>query len=47
MTTKKDNFKLRTQKLGSGLEESLGVPSKGFQDPTVNFQKEHITLGHQ
>ena len=45
MTTKKDNFKLRTQKLGSGLEESLGVPSKGFQDPTGEFPKRTYNFG--
>ena len=45
MTTKKDNFKLRTQKLGTGLEESLGVPQKGFQDPTGEFPKREYNFG--
>ena len=45
MTTKKDNFKLRNQKLGTGLEESLGVPQKGFQDPTGEFPKREYNFG--
>ena len=45
MTTKKDNFKLRNQKLGTGLEESLGVPRKGFQDPTGEFPKREYNFG--
>tara|TARA_B100000900_G_scaffold122157_1_gene103105 strand:+ start:196 stop:1719 length:1524 start_codon:yes stop_codon:yes gene_type:complete len=45
MTTKKDNFKLRRQKLGSGLEESLGVPQEGFQDPTGEFPKREYNFG--
>ena len=44
MTTKKDNFKLRNQKLGTGLEESLGVPRKGFQDPTGEFPVSYTHL---
>ena len=47
MTTKKDNFKLRNQKLGSGLEESLGVHQEGFQTQRSSFKKENIILGHQ
>ena len=45
MTTKKDNFKLRTQKLGSGLEESLGIQQQGFQDPTGEFPKRTYNFG--
>ena len=45
MTTKKDNFKLRRQKLGTGLEESLGVPRDGFQDPTGEFPKREYNFG--
>lgn len=34
MTTKKDNFNERVGRLGSGQEESRGVPNNGMQDPT-------------
>ena len=40
MTTKKDNFELRAQKLGEGVEETLGIPEDGFQ--AVSYT--HLTL---
>ena len=45
MTTKKDNFKLRRQKLGSGLEESLGVYQEGFQSSNCEFPKREYNFG--
>lgn len=39
MTTKKDNFKERVGRLGSGQEETLGVPLNGMQDPTGSMPK--------
>ena len=42
MTTKKDNFKLRNQKLGTGLEESLGVPRKGFVEFILGAYRGYI-----
>ena len=43
MTTKKDNFKLRNQKLGNGLEESLGP--QVFKTQLVSFQKREYNFG--
>ena len=34
MTTKKDNYDLRVEKIGEGVENTLGVPADGMQDPT-------------
>ena len=34
MTSKTDNFEDRVGKLGEGLEQTLGVPQDGMQDPT-------------
>ena len=45
MTTKKDNFLQRTQKLGTGLEETIGIPEDGFQDPTGEFPKRDYNFG--
>ena len=45
MTTKKDNFLQRTQKLGTGLEETIGIPEDGFQDPTGEFPKREYNFG--
>ena len=39
MTTKKDKFELRVEKLGAGQEETLGVPIDGMQDPTGALPK--------
>ena len=39
MTTKKDKFELRVANLGSGQEETLGVPIDGMQDPTGALPK--------
>ena len=53
MTTKKDNFLQRTQKLGTGLEETIGIPEDmilcflqmQFQDPTGEFPKRDYNFG--
>ena len=39
MTTKKDKFELRVANLGSGQEETLGIPIDGMQDPTGALPK--------
>lgn len=39
MTTKKDNYQERVDKLGDAQEQSLGVPLEGFQDPTGEYPK--------
>jgi hypothetical protein len=39
MTTKKDKFELRVENLGTGQEETLGVPIDGMQDPTGALPK--------
>ena len=44
MTTKKDNFLERVNKLGTGLEETIGIPEDAFKTQRVSFQKETITL---
>ena len=45
MTTKKDNFLERINKLGTGLEETIGIPEDGFQDPTGEFPKRDYNFG--
>ena len=45
MTTKKDTFELRTDKLGEGLEESLGVPLQGQQDATGSYPSRDYNFG--
>jgi hypothetical protein len=45
MTTKKDNFVSRVDKLGSGNEDTLGVPYDGMQDPTGEFPKRDYNFG--
>ena len=45
MTTKKDNFELRKDKLGEGLEESLGVPLQGQQDATGSYPSRDYNFG--
>ena len=45
MTTKKDNFDLRVDKLGIGNEETLGVPYDGMQDPTGEYPKREYNYG--
>ena len=45
MTTKKDNFELRKDKLGEGLEESLGVPQQGQQDATGSYPSRDYNFG--
>ena len=45
MTTKKDNFIERVNKLGTGLEETIGIPEDGFQDPTGEFPKREYNFG--
>ena len=39
MTSKTDNFEDRVGKLGEGLEQTLGVPQDGMQDPTGEYPK--------
>lgn len=47
MTTKKDNYKSRTEKegLGLGAELSVGVTSNGMQDPTGEYPKREYNFG--
>lgn len=45
MTTKKDNFEIRKDKLGEGLEESLGVPQQGQQDATGSYPSRDYNFG--
>ena len=45
MTTKKDNFELRVDKLGVGNEETLGVSYDGMQDPTGEYPKREYNFG--
>ena len=45
MTTKKDNFNLRVNKLGEGLEDTLGVTQDGMQDPTGEYPKRDYNFG--
>ena len=45
MTTKKDNFEIRKDKLGEGLEESLGVPLQGQQDATGSYPSRAYNFG--
>lgn len=45
MTTKKDNFNLRVDKLGEGNEETLGVSYDGMQDPTGEYPKREYNYG--
>lgn len=45
MTTKKDNFDLRVNKLGQGNEDTLGVPYDGMQDPTGEYPKRDYNFG--
>ena len=45
MTTKKDNYDLRVGKLGSGNEDTLGVPYDGMQDPTGEYPKRDYNFG--
>jgi len=45
MTTKKDNYDLRVEKIGEGVENSLGVPNDGMQDPTGEFPKREYNFG--
>ena len=45
MTTKKDNFSQRINKLGEGNENTLGVAQDGMQDPTGEFPKRDYNFG--
>ena len=45
MTTKKDNYDLRVEKLGEGLENTLGVAQDGMQDPTGEYPKRDYNFG--
>lgn len=45
MTTKKDNFDLRVDKIGEGTENTLGVPNDGMQDPTGEYPKREYNYG--
>ena len=45
MTTKKDNFDLRVDKLGEGNEQTLGVSYDGMQDPTGEYPKREYNFG--
>ena len=45
MTTKKDNFDNRVEKLGEGVENSLGIPADGMQDPTGEYPKRDYNYG--
>ena len=45
MTTKKDNYDLRVEKLGEGVENTLGVPNDGMQDPTGEYPKREYNFG--
>jgi hypothetical protein len=45
MTTKKDNFSERVNKLGEGNENTLGVAQDGMQDPTGEFPKRDYNFG--
>lgn len=45
MTTKKDNYNLRVEKIGEGVENTLGVPADGMQDPTGEFPKREYNFG--
>lgn len=45
MTTKKDNFDLRVDKLGEGNEQTLGVSYDGMQDPTGEYPKREYNYG--
>jgi len=45
MTTKNDNFEGRVDKLGEGLELTLGVPQDGGVDPTGEYPKRDYNFG--
>jgi hypothetical protein len=45
VTTKKDNHRLRVDKLGEGLENTLGVAQDGMQDPTGEYPKREYNFG--
>ena len=45
MTTKKDNHKARVDKLGLGVELSVGVPTDGMQSPTGEYPKREYNFG--
>ena len=45
MTTKRDSFDLRVDKIGEGAENSLGVAQDGMQDPTGEYPKREYNYG--
>ena len=45
MTIKKDNYEGRVNELGQGLENTLGVPQDGMQDPTGEYPKRDYNFG--
>jgi len=45
MTVKQDNYEDRIKKLGTGLEETLGVSADGMQDPTGEYPKKDYNYG--
>ena len=45
MTTKKDNYRERVNKLGEGTEQTLGVSIDGMQDPTGEYPKRDYNFG--
>jgi|TARA_B110000908_G_scaffold19741_1_gene22251 hypothetical protein len=45
MTSKNDNYEGRVNKLGGGLEQTLGVPQDGMQDPTGEYPKRDYNFG--
>lgn len=45
MTIKKDNYEGRVNELGQGLEDTLGVPQDGMQDPTGEYPKRDYNFG--
>ena len=45
MTIKKDNYEGRVNELGQGLEDTLGVPLDGMQDPTGEYPKRDYNFG--
>ena len=45
MTIKKDNYEGRVNELGQGLEDTVGVPQDGMQDPTGEYPKRDYNFG--
>jgi len=45
VTTKRDSFDLRVDKIGEGAENSLGVAQDGMQDPTGEYPKREYNYG--